>query len=647
MGRINGSWSLYQSKNALMNGEAFRDNVGVSFLVSKIRKLLSISFPDGLAPHESACDKRMLWIDSQNSERRVLCIDMRFPKTILKIKVRTRAEEVSTQEIKRLFRAVAHTNPEPRRGEIPPGCNVIIYSFDSKVPDILGQSMANGSGMAFNGQEWNVHVADGSSETTVVEPGVAKRLYIQLQGQIWRCLMKIGRFLEKARDIAASEPTKAIHGVKVGMALSLVSLFYYMKPLYDGVGGNAMWAVMTVVVAFEYSVGKQYCNPVIPYDLRSLNQIHLTNAGATIAKSFNRISATFLAGSLGIGVHWIANQCGELEPVILQASVAILGAAATFSRFIPSVKARFDYGAMIFILTFCFVSVSGYRVEKVIELARNRVSTIAIGTSICIFTSTLFYPVWAGKELHKLIYKNLEKLADSLNGCVTEYFKDNEERSGRKQEGYKSVLNSKASEEAMANLARWEPAHGRFKFRHPWKQYLRVGASMRSCAYCIETLNGFISSEVQAPELLKKHLKEVCMTLTSSCSNVLKELAMTMKTMTKSTKTKSLVQEMNFAVQSFQNVLKDLSKQALVLPEHELDEGKLKTQIVPIMAIVPLATLASLLIEIAERVEGIVGVVDEVAAQAEFEVVKYKKNKENKPLKLNQDHVITTPLQRV
>nr|GEZ32766.1 aluminum-activated malate transporter 10 [Tanacetum cinerariifolium] len=38
---------------------------------------------------------------------------------------------------------------------------------------------------------------------------------------------------------------------------------------------------------------------------------------------------------------------------------------------------------------------------------------------------------------------------------------------------------------------------------------------MRSCAYCIETLNGFISSEVQAPELLKKHLKEVCMTLTS------------------------------------------------------------------------------------------------------------------------------------
>jgi len=91
-------------------------------------------------------------------------------------------------------------------------------------------------------------------------------------------------------------------------------------------------------------------------------------------------------------------------------------AAATFSRFIPSVKARFDYGVMIFILTFSFVSVSGYRVEKLLELARDRVSTIAIGTSICIFTSMLLYPVWAGKELHNLMCKNLERLADSLDG---------------------------------------------------------------------------------------------------------------------------------------------------------------------------------------------------------------------------------------
>ncbi|KAI3741394.1 hypothetical protein L1987_59066 [Smallanthus sonchifolius] len=461
--------------------------------------------------------------------------------------------------------------------------------------------MQTGQKMASNGLEWKVNVP---VETLTTEHGVTKRMYTQLQGQILKILMHIGSFLEKARNIAASDPRKVIHGVKAGIALSLVSFFYYMRPLYDDVGGNAMWAIMTVVMAFEYSVG------------------------ATISKAFNRTTATFLGGSIGVGVHWIASQCGEeLKPVILQVSVTILSAVATFSRFIPSVKGRFDYGVMIFILTFSFVSVSGYRVDKLLELARNRVSTIAIGTSICMFTSMLFYPVWAGKELHNLIYKNLERLAESLDGCVTEYFKDKDDNLGRKHESYKFVLNSKAFEEAMASMARWEPAHGRFKFRHPWKQYLKVGASIRSCAYCIETLSGFINSEVQAPELLKKHMKEVCMRLSSSSSNVLKELAMTTKTMTKSTKTQFFVQEMNFAVQSFQNMFKDLSEQALLLTEHEADEEKTaqRTKTVPIMAIFPIATMATLLIEITERVAGIVVEVENMAAQAEFEVVNNEK----------------------
>ncbi|KAJ9539095.1 hypothetical protein OSB04_031828 [Centaurea solstitialis] len=415
--------------------------------------------------------------------------------------------------------------------------------------------------MVSNGPEWSVNVAGGSPE---LEVGVAKRIFWQLQGQIFECWMKIGRFFDKAKNIATSDPKKVIHGMKVGMALSLVSLFYYMRPLYDGVGGNAMWAVMTVVVALEYSVG------------------------ATIAKSFNRVTATFLAGSIGIGVHWIANQCGELEPVVLEASISILAAAATFSRFIPSVKARFDYGAMIFILTFSFVSMSG---------------------------------------------------------CVRDYFKDNEERFSRKQEGYKCVLNSKATEEAMANLAGWEPAHGRFKFRHPWRQYLKIGASMRSCAYCIETLD----DARFAKEASERSMHETKLVF----FKCLKRISYDDETMTKSTKTEFFVQEMNFAVQNFQTVFKELSKQPVLLPIAEADEENSRTckgemlQIVPIMAIFPLATMASLLTEIAERVEGIVVEVDEMASQAEFEVVNYKKSKGNKLSKFDQDYVVMTSLQRV
>ncbi|KAL4562606.1 hypothetical protein LXL04_026634 [Taraxacum kok-saghyz] len=422
------------------------------------------------------------------------------------------------------------------------------------------------------------------------------------------------KFFDKARDIAATEPKKVIHCLKVGIALSVVSLFYYMRPLYDGLGGNAMWAVMTVVVALEYSVG------------------------ATIAKSCNRVGATLVAGSIGLGVHWMANQCGqELQPLILQVSVFILASVATFSRFIPCVKARFDYGAMVFILTFSFVSMSGYRVDKLLELARNRVSTISLGTSICILISMLFYPVWAGKELHDHIYQNLQNLADSLDGCVADYFNHDDESFHGKKEGYKCVLNSRAIQVAKANLASWEPAHGPFRYRHPWKQYLKVGASMRTCAYCIETLRGYIHSEVsgmKVPELVKEHMNQVCMPLSSSSSKVLRELAFTMETMTKSTKTDLFVHEMNLAVESVQNVFKHLSNQTILMPVPDEETGH-KPQLIPIMDIFPLATMASLLIEIADKVQGIVVQVEEMALLAEFQ--------KNKPS--NFDNVTMTSFQ--
>lgn len=48
---------------------------------------------------------------------------------------------------------------------------------------------------------------------------------------------------------------KLIHSIKVGVALVLVSLLYLLDPLYEQVGENAMWAIMTVVVIFEFSAG--------------------------------------------------------------------------------------------------------------------------------------------------------------------------------------------------------------------------------------------------------------------------------------------------------------------------------------------------------------------------------------------------------
>ncbi|KAF9687943.1 hypothetical protein SADUNF_Sadunf02G0145700 [Salix dunnii] len=496
-----------------------------------------------------------------------------------------------------------------------------------------------------NELEWRVNVPNGTSEILQPESGLIHRIWLCLKGLLGEFMSKIWNFLEKARNIAVAEPKKVIHCLKVGVALTIVSLFYYMRPLYEGVGGNAMWAIMTVVVVFENTVG------------------------ATLYKSINRAVGTFLAGSLGVGIHWVASHSGDkLEPIILGISVFLLGelelvpktdswtlpfvfcfvpymtsfysytlvsitaSATTFSRFIPSVKARFDYGALIFILTFSLVSVSGYRVDKLIDVAHQSLSTVAIGTTLCVLISMLFYPIWAGKELNNLIHRNLEKLADALDGCIAIYFTESgAEDSWKKIGGYKCVLNSKAAEDSMAGFARWEPAHGRFSFRHPWNQYLKVGASLRSCAYCIETLDGCINSEIQAPELLRRHLSDACITLSSSASFVLKELAITVKTMRKSSEIDFSIGEMQYAVLELENTLKSLPNW-LVAIQSSTSNVDAKAEPIrkiatpsSVMDILPLATLVSMLTETAARIKEIADEVCELAKLADFKPSKIKK----------------------
>ncbi|KAG1360708.1 aluminum-activated malate transporter 10-like [Cocos nucifera] len=423
------------------------------------------------------------------------------------------------------------------------------------------------------------------------------------QGCLWLCRLvlvaklKISGFMKKAWKIGADDPRKVVHGIKVGLALALVSVFYYTRPLYNGVGGTAMWAIMTVVVVFEFTVG------------------------GSLYKGLNRAIATLSAGALAVGIHWLASKSGETaEHIILGSAVFLLSSAATFSRFIPTVRIQFDYGITIFILTFSLVALSGYRVDELFELAERRLSTIAIGVSICLLACILVCPVWAGEELHLLITRNMEKLADSLVVCVDKYLKEggidgDKEASCQNLQGYKCVLNSKASEDSLANLARWEPAHGRFRFRYPWRQYQKVSAAMRYCAYCIETLDGCINSETQAPESIKKHISDVCVKLSLECSKVLKELASSIKSMKKSSRINYLVGEMNAAVEELLDAFRSLQQ----------------ADSVPLFESLPLVTVASLLIEISARTDRVVDAVEDLASLACFEPADSEKPELSKP----------------
>lgn len=67
---------------------------------------------------------------------------------------------------------------------------------------------------------------------------------------------KVINFARSITKIGKDDPRRVIHSLKVAIALTFVSLVYYSRPLYDGFGVAGMWAVLTVVVVFEFSVGK-------------------------------------------------------------------------------------------------------------------------------------------------------------------------------------------------------------------------------------------------------------------------------------------------------------------------------------------------------------------------------------------------------
>ena len=103
--------------------------------------------------------------------------------------------------------------------------------------------------------EWRINVGDGTSRVVNPKIKTAEKIWVWLKSLICGFILKPSGFLHKAWDIAVADPRKVIHCLKVGLALVLVSLSYYIRPLYKTVGVNAIWAVMTVAVVFEYTVG--------------------------------------------------------------------------------------------------------------------------------------------------------------------------------------------------------------------------------------------------------------------------------------------------------------------------------------------------------------------------------------------------------
>ncbi|XP_057449693.1 aluminum-activated malate transporter 12-like [Lotus japonicus] len=313
--------------------------------------------------------------------------------------------------------------------------------------------------------------------------------------------------------VGSEDPRRVIHALKVGLSLALVSLLYLLEPLYNGIGQSAIWAVMTVVVVLEFT------------------------AGATLCKGLNRGLGTLLAGLLAFLIGYIGKASGRVfQAIFIGAAVFLIGTLASYMRFIPYIKKNYDYGLVIFLLTFNLITISSYRVENVLKIAHDRVYTIAIGCAICLLMSLLVFPNWSGEDLHNSTIYKLEGLAKSIEACVNEYFYGEIEASGDNKssedpiyKGYKAVLDSKSTDETLALHASWEPRHSRYCHRFPWQQYVKVGAVLRQFGYTVVALHGCLRTEIQTPRSVRALFKDPCIRLAAEVSKVLIELASSVK----------------------------------------------------------------------------------------------------------------------
>ncbi|KAL7159992.1 hypothetical protein ABFS83_01G064700 [Erythranthe nasuta] len=294
-------------------------------------------------------------------------------------------------------------------------------------------------------------------------------------------------------EFCREDTNRVIFSLKVGLAVLLVSLLILCQSPYRVFGTNIIWSILTVAIMFEYTVG------------------------ATFNRGFNRALGSLLAGIIAISIAELALKTGRIaEPIIIGFSIFIVGAITSFMKLWPSLV-PYEYGFRVILFTYCLIIVSGYRMGNPIRTAMDRLYSIAIGAIVAVVVNVLICPIWAGEQLHKELVNNFSSVADALEECVGKYLVDDgsehseftktvmddfpEEPAYRK---CRSTLNSSAKLESLANSAKWEPPHGRFRhFFYPWTEYVKVGAVLRYCTYEVMALHGVLHSEIQAPYNLR------------------------------------------------------------------------------------------------------------------------------------------------